>query len=167
MLFSSNFFETLVNLTFYIFIYNFSLILLFWVLMQFINIQNKTLYSFAKLKFNFFALFTVTILFLSMAGVPPFIGFFVKLLILISLLNTGFTHLFVTFFILLFFSLYFYIQNIRFLYSATLTKINYAFVPTLRTPLYYIYLIYTVIFFVIFGFFFFDDFLLYFVWLFS
>lgn len=167
MLFSNNFIETLVILYLYMFIYNLSLFLLFWTLQQFISSNFKTLYSFSDLKFNFFYTITITIVFLSIAGVPPFLGFFSKLLILVSLINSNFFFFYVFFFGLLFFGLYFYIQNIRFLYSTGTGKISYSFESMLRTPILYYYYTYIFLFFIIFGFFFIDDLFLYFYWMFS
>lgn len=167
MLFCNNFLDNLIVLFTYMFIYNMSLFLIFWTLKQFISSNFKTVYSFSDLKFNFFFLSLVTIVLFSIAGVPPFIGFFSKLLILISLVNSNFFLFYVFFFGLLFFGLYFYLQNIRFLYSTGVSKINYAFEFNLRISTLFIYYSYIILFFIIFGVFFFDDLILYFYWLFS
>lgn len=166
MLTFTNFFESLTTLFFYILIYNFSLIVLFWTLTQFVNSNSKTLYSFNDLKYNFFLVFVITILFLSMAGVPPFLGFFSKLLILILLINVNFFLLYLFFFTLLFFGLYFYLQNIRFLYSSNSSQLNYTFTPFLRISTLYLYYTYCVLFSLIFGFYFFDDIFFCIVWFF-
>ena len=50
-----------------------------------------------------------------MAGVPPFWGFFSKLFIFLAILNTSLSVLFLPLLILLIISLYFYVQNVRFL----------------------------------------------------
>lgn len=167
MLFYNNFLDNLIVLFTYMFIYNMSLLLLFWTLKQFISFKLKTLHSLTDLKFNFFFLSVLTIVLFSIAGVPPFIGFFSKLLILITLTNANFFFFYIFFFALLFFGLYFYLQNIRFLYSTGISKINYAFETNLRISTLFIYYSYIVLFFIIFGIFFFDDFILYFYWLFS
>lgn len=101
----------------YMFIYNLSLITLFWVLFSVVLTNFKTLYSFNKFSFSSFHLTTITVLLFSMAGVPPFIGFFSKLFILTILSNNAFFLLYAVFFVVLFFGLYFYIQNIRFLHT--------------------------------------------------
>jgi NADH:ubiquinone oxidoreductase subunit 2 (subunit N) len=102
-----------------------------------------------------------------MAGVPPFLGFFSKILILILLINSNFFLFYTFFFGLLFFGLYFYLQNIRFLHSTGLGKLNYANVGFLRiSSLYYVLTIFF-LFILIFGFSFMDDFILYFYWLLS
>lgn len=167
MLFYNNFLDNLIILFSYMFIYNISLLLIFWTLFQFINLNFKTLYSFSDLKFNFFFLSILTIVLFSIAGVPPFLGFFSKLLILICLLNSNFFFFYIFFFGLLFFGLYFYLQNIRFLYSTGIGKINYAYESNLRLSTLYIYFSLFFLFFLIFGFFFFDDLILYFYWIFS
>jgi len=157
MLTFTSFFESLTTLFFYVIVYNFSLIVLFWTLNQFISSNSKTLYAFADLKYNFILVFVITILFLSMAGVPPFLGFFSKLLILISLININFFLLYIFFFGLLFFGLYFYVQNIRFLYSSNSSQLNYAFLPFMRVQISYLYFTYSILFVLIFGFYFFED----------
>ena len=74
----------------YMFLYNTSLILLFWTLFTTILTKFKTLHSFNSFHFNSFHLLVLTILLFSMAGVPPFIGFFSKLFILTLLVNNSF-----------------------------------------------------------------------------
>lgn len=159
--------DSLVILFIYMFIYNLALLGLFWTLHQFINSKNITLYSFSDFKFNYYFLTLITIIFFSIAGVPPFIGFFSKLLILITLTNSNFFFFYIFFFGLLFFGLYFYLQNIRFLYSTGTGKINYSSLTFLRiTTIYYNYTL-LLLLFILFGVFFLDDLLLYFYWLFS
>jgi NADH-quinone oxidoreductase subunit N len=167
LLFLNSFTDTLVMLFIYMFIYNLSLIVIFWTLHQFVSFNFKTLFSFADLKFNFYFVTSVTITLFSMAGVPPFLGFFSKLLILILLLNSGFFFFYIFFFGLLFFGLYFYLQNIRFLYSTGLGEINYAHTYNIRISSLYFYVTFTFIFLLIFGFSFMDDIVLYFYWLFN
>jgi NADH:ubiquinone oxidoreductase subunit 2 (subunit N) len=167
MLFYNNFLDSLVILYIYMFVYNLSLLLIFWTLQQFISFNFKTLYSLSDLKFNFFYVSIFTVSLLSIAGVPPFIGFFSKLLILISLINSNFFFFYIFFFSLLFFGLYFYLQNIRFLYSTNTSKLNYAYELNARLSTLYVYFSIFFLFFLIFGVFFFDDLILYFYWLFS
>ena len=149
------------------FIYNLSLIIIFWTLFQFISFNFKTIYSFNDLKFNYYFVTILSVSLFSIAGVPPFLGFFSKLLILILLVNSGFFLFFIFFFGLLFFGLYFYLQNIRFLYSTGVGKINYSHNSNLRITSLYFYITSFFIFFLIFGFFFMDDLILYFYWLFN
>jgi len=157
--------DTLIVLTAYMFIYNISLLIVFWTLYHFVSFNFKTIYSFNDFKFNFFYTSIISITFFSLAGVPPFIGFFSKILILLLLINSNFTLLYYFFFALLFFGLYFYLQNIRFLHTTSNTQINYAFNNNMRVV--YSYYLYSSLigFFLIFGFFFLDDVFLYFYWL--
>ena len=104
------------------FIYNTSLVTLFWVLFGTVLTHFKTLQSFNNFSFSSFYLTTITILLFSMAGVPPFIGFFSKLFILTLLTGNSFYLLYSIFFVVLFLGLYFYIQNIRFLHAANLAS---------------------------------------------
>lgn len=165
MLFLNSFTDTLVMLFIYMFIYNLSLIVIFWTLHQFVSFNFKTLFSFADLKFNFYFVTSVTITLFSMAGVPPFLGFFSKLLILLILSNSNFFFFYLFFFFLLFFGLYFYIQNIRFLYSTGSSKISYSFFSNIRISSLFFYVTFFILFFLIFGSFFLDDIFLLFYWL--
>lgn len=167
MLLFNNYFDTLIILYIYIFIYNISLINIFWTLHQFVSFNFKTIYSLTDLKFNFYFIISTTIILFSIAGVPPFLGFFSKLLILLLLINSNFFLFYTFFFSLLFFGLYFYLQNIRFLYSTGIGKINYTFIFNVRISSLYNNSSFLILFLLIFGFLFMDDLLIYFYWLFS
>ncbi len=69
--------------------------------------------------YNFFS-FTILIIFLSLAGIPPFLGFISKFLLFIVIFNKNY-YLFLFYFTILnIFMIYFYTQNTRFL----IKKIN-------------------------------------------
>lgn len=167
MLLINNSLDTLIILFIYMFIYNLSLISIFWTLHQFVSFNFKTLYSFSDLKLNFYFVTSLTIILFSIAGVPPFLGFFSKLLILLLLSTSNFFFFYIFFFGLLFFGLYFYLQNIKFLYSIGTGKLNYAIVSNLRITSLYFNITFLILFVLIFGFIFMDDIILYFYWLFS
>ena len=79
-------------------IYNFALYTVFLTLFQFVHRNYKTLYSFLDLgSSNFFSKVLIMSLF-SMAGVPPFLGFFSKIFIFSLLCNSNFFILFPFFF---------------------------------------------------------------------
>ena len=167
MLFLNNSLDTLVILFIYMFIYNISLIVIFWTLHQFVSFNFKTLYSFSDLKFNFYFVISLSIVLFSMAGVPPFLGFFSKLLILLILINSNFFFFYIFFFGLLFFGLYFYLQNIRFLYSTGVGNMSYSYSINIRlTSLYFLFTFFF-LFIILFGFIFMEELILYFYWLFS
>lgn len=162
MILFNNSLDTLVILFIYMFIYNLSLVIIFWTLHQFISFNFKTIYSFSDFKFNYYFTTILSIVLFSIAGVPPFLGFFSKILILILLTNSNFFIFYVFFFGLLFFGLYFYLQNIRFLYSTGIGKLHYANIGTIRLTSLYFYLTLFLSFFLVFGFIFMDDIVLYF-----
>ena len=116
---------------------------------QFVNSNFKTIYSFSEFKFNFFLISTITITLFSMAGVPPFLGFFTKLLILLILLNSNFFLLYIFFFALLFFGLYFYLQNIRFLHNTNTGKTFYNNSLNLTQSSLFFIVTFTILFFLI------------------
>jgi NADH-quinone oxidoreductase subunit N len=73
-------------------------------------------------RYNFISM-TSVLIFLSMAGIPPLAGFIGKFL-LFNFLFLSQKYVFIILFSLLnFFSIYFYIQNLRFLISKT--QVNY------------------------------------------
>jgi NADH-quinone oxidoreductase subunit N len=92
-----------------------------------------------------------------MAGVPPFIGFFSKLFILLLLLNNTFFILYFFFFVLIFLGLYFYIQNIKFLYSTNLQTSNTHFFIVERVTPIYLYFSITVLLLLALGMIYIDD----------
>lgn len=162
----SNIFYTSNTLLFtYMLIYNLTLILLFWTMMSNVATSTKTLYSFSKFSFNSAQLFFLTLALLSMAGVPPFIGFFSKVFVLQLILNSNMFLFYFLLFILLFVGLYFYIQNLRFLHSTNQGYNNSFHLGNERSNLLYFYYSVTVSFAITFGFFYIDDFLLVVTWL--
>ena len=130
--------------------------------MSFINSNFKTLHSFMGFSLNPFYLFTVTVLLFSMAGVPPFIGFFSKLFLIVLLTNSNFFLLYSIFFVTLFLGLYFYVQNIRFLHTTNHMTVTYTYTPSFneRSNILYYYISLTILIIIIFGFSYIDDLLL-------
>jgi NADH:ubiquinone oxidoreductase subunit 2 (subunit N) len=137
------------------FIYNVSLFTLFFTLFQLTSLETKTLFSFADLGSS--KLFTkiLSLTMLSMAGVPPLWGFFTKVLIFVMLVNSNFSFLFVPFFTVLLVSLYFYMQNLRFLNSANMTDSVTISDLQLRVTPFYFSFVFSSLLFIIFRFSFF------------
>lgn len=159
--------ETLVIVFFYMFVYNLSLLVFFWTLFQFNSFKINTINSLSDVKSNNFFLIIFTFIFFSIAGIPPFLGFFSKILILIVLLNSNFYLLFIFYFLFLFFALYFYLQNLRFLYSTTKTKLNFFFIQTFALSNIFVFFTFNFLLILLFSFLFFDDILIFFFWLLS
>jgi len=159
--------ESNIYLFTYMFIYNVSLITLFWTIFSVISTQFKTLQSFNGFSFNSFFLTLLTILLFSMAGVPPFIGFFSKLFIITLLVNNSFFLLYSILFVIMFIGLYFYIQNIRFLHSTNHSSLNYAFWSNERHSItYYYFSVFTIIILSL-GIIYIDDLILIMLWVFN
>lgn len=165
MLNGGTFIETLAALFSYMFVYNIALILIFWNLYSFVGSDFKSIYSFNEFKFNFFLTSTTVVSLLSMAGVPPFAGFFSKILILTILTASNFFLFYVFFFTLLFLGLYFYTQNLRFLLSSSKKTLTYSFDFCLRYSTLYLVSSLSLFFCLIFGVIFFDDLFVYFSWI--
>ena len=149
----------------YMLIYNVTLVTLFWSMFNVISTQFKTLHSFNGFSFSGFYLLLVTSLLFSMAGVPPFMGFFSKLFILTLLTNNAFFVLYALFFTVLFLGLYFYIQNIRFLHSTNHSTFSYAYLNNDRHVIGFYYFSITTLIFLIGGAYYVDDVLLFVSWL--
>jgi NADH-quinone oxidoreductase subunit N len=165
LVFSNLFVNTLPIIFFYMFLYNMTLIGFFWILMSFYNSAFKTLHSFNIFSFESSYLFFITVFLFSLAGVPPFMGFFSKVYLLNLLVDQSFFLLYSIFIVLLIFGLYFYMQNLRFLHSTNHQNNFKPFLRNERKPisLFYYLLLWT--FFLINGVFFIEDILVYFVWL--
>jgi NADH:ubiquinone oxidoreductase subunit 2 (subunit N) len=141
-------------------IYNLSLFLVFSTLFQFYSSNTRTLHAFSDLGPNNFLTKVLTGSILSMAGVPPFWGFFAKTFLFTILATSNFVFVFMFFFTLLFLSLYFYIQNIRFLNSTSFGDYVPARDRGVRVTTFYIYASVFVLFLLMFGFAFTEDLLL-------
>jgi NADH-quinone oxidoreductase subunit N len=123
----------------------------------------KSLYSFSNFSFDSHYLFFLTVSLFSMAGVPPFIGFFSKIFILNLLINSNLFLFYFLFFVLLLVGLYFYIQNMRFLHSSNLSYMNKQYFMNERNVIAINYFAVVLLFFLIFGVAYVDDILLLFL----
>lgn len=116
----------------YIYFYNISLIVVFFIILISGFSFIKTMNSFNLLQNKSFFLVSLVITFFSMAGIPPFVGFFTKLLLLTFLINSSMFYLIFFFFLIIFVSLFFYLQNVKYLLfprmnSNYLGRFNYFF----------------------------------------
>ncbi len=149
----------------YMFIYNCTLVSIFFILMSSLLSNLKTIYSFSNYSFDSFFLLSLSIFLFSLAGVPPFIGFFSKLFLLNILANSSFTLLYCLLFIILFLGLYFYIQNLRFLHSTNYGSLSFSYILNERKSVWIYYYILFMSITISFGFIFIDDIILFFIWL--
>lgn len=149
----------------YMLIYNLALYLVFSTLFQSVTLNYKTLYSFLDLGSSNFFSKVLIVSFFSMAGVPPFWGFFSKVFIFTLLCNSNFFFLFPFFFVLLFIGLYFYIQNIRFLNSTASSNFTPITDLTVRNVVSYYYFSLFLCFVLTFGVFYTEDLLIFVSWL--
>ena len=132
--------------------------------MSFQNNFFKTLYSFNVFSFDGSYLFFITISLFSLAGVPPFMGFFSKVYLLNLLVDQSFFLLYTIFIILLIFGLYFYMQNLRFLHSTNLKGNHKPFLRNERKSFSMVYYLILWSFLLINGVFLIEDMLFYFTW---
>ncbi len=159
-----NYYDILIYTILYLFFYNISLVLLFIFIWTSSFFYIKTLNNLKEFNNNSYKKYSLLILFLSIAGIPPFVGFFFKLNLISLIGNSSFLLLFLLFFFL-FAVLFFYLQNVKYL----LIPINFEYyiysINDLKTSLTYIYLVSFILFFITFGLLFLDDFYVFIYWL--
>lgn len=114
----------------YFYFYNMTLALIFLIFFNNFFFYLKTFYSLQQLRFNILYAISLIVAFFSLAGVPPFTGFFLKLLLVVKLYVVDFHVWYMMLFVLFILSLYFYVQNVRFLFNPLFAKQNYSFVKT-------------------------------------
>ena len=165
MVLNNIFYNSNVFLYIYMFVYNTALTSLFFIILSSVLSNFKTLHSFSNFNFDsFYTLILSTCLF-SLAGVPPFLGFFSKLFILNLVSNSNFMLFYYFLFFILFLSLYFYIQNLRFLHSTNFNHSTQTYVFNENKCLFIHYFLLSSFIFLSSGFFLIDDLLLIFMWL--
>lgn len=164
MLFNYDFLQTMLLLLTYMLIYNLTSFLLFTTVLQSTGTNVKTLFSFSN--FGATNIFTkiLSLVILSLAGVPPLLGFFSKIFVFVLISGSNLGILFPSFFVLLFIGLYFYIQNLRFLSSTNASLPTSQVELSLRNNFAYFYTAIPLSFFIIFGFCYVDDLLVLSLW---
>lgn len=104
---------------FYMSVYNLALALFFITLNQVTNSGLTTTFALYQIPQGTSLSKSLLVSFFSMAGIPPFLGFFSKIAIFVIIANLYLFILFPLFFLLLFSGLYFYIQNVRLILTGT------------------------------------------------
>lgn len=122
-----------------------------------LTLKLKTLYAFNNFSFSSYNIFLITVILFSVSGVPPFAGFFTKLLVFILNIANSFFLFYTLFFVIVFLSLYFYIQNIRFLHSTNYQTNQVPYVGNERLILVFFYLSIFLLIILISGFILFDE----------
>lgn len=130
-----------------------------------LTLKLKTLYAFNNFSFSSYNVLLITVILFSISGVPPFAGFFTKLLVFILNIANSFFLFYTLFFVIVFLSLYFYMQNIRFLHSTNHQTTQVPYVGNERLILVFYYLSISLLISVISGFILFDEISLIFLWI--
>ena len=164
MLLSYDFLQTMLLLLTYMVIYNLTSFILFTTVLQAVGTNVKTLFSFSNFGSTHILTKIISLAILSLAGVPPLVGFFSKIFVFVLISNSHLSILFPAFFVLLFIGLYFYIQNLRFLNSTNAPVSTTPIELSPRVNLSYFSLALPISFFIIFGFVYVDDLLILSLW---
>ena len=144
-----------------IIVYIFLSIALFTVLLLLNDKSYSTLNKLKNLNEFYFLFVTTLLLLLSLAGVPPLFGFVGKFILYIQLLSTKSFFLFILFLLFNVFILYFYIQNIRFMVTKNINKTRNSLFFSNNSYEFIIAFLLLIMFFNIFGIFYFENFLIY------
>lgn len=160
MVFISESFSNITLTWTYLSVYNSSLVVVFYVLFQLSLVQLKTTFSFNSLTMGGPYVKLVVMSFFSMAGVPPMIGFFTKIFLFLLICGAGLAVGFPFIFTVLFTSLYFYIQNVRFLNASNTSNTPFLYEQSVRTVPTFFTITYSLAFFLTFGAAYLDDSLL-------
>lgn len=157
MILNYDFFQVIVLVLSYMLIYNLTSLLLFFTLFQVLNIELKTLYSLSHLSGSSVYTRILSLAILSLAGIPPLLGFFSKVFVFLLVANTHLPSLFIPLLTLLISGLYFYIQNLRFINSTNspVSAPNLGLSVTSGAK-YFLFSL-PIVFFIVFGFCFIDD----------
>lgn len=157
MLLDYDFFQIMQLVLSYMLIYNLTSFLLFLTITQLLSVGLKTLSSFSDFDPSTVFSKILSVVILSLAGVPPLLGFFSKVFVFTLLANSNIFTLFPPLFVLLFTGLYFYVQNVRFLNSTSSPTQALPFALTARLTYAYFSLATPLTFIVVFGFCYVDD----------
>lgn len=146
----------LANICIYLFI-----LALFFSIFFFFDLQYfRTLNEIKGLNSYSFLIMAAAFSLLSLAGMPPLLGFVGKFLLLIFLAYKNQFILFIVFSLINLFMIYFYIQNLRFLVKKTSSNILVIRGFFVNIDMRLVFLVVCLNFFNIFGIFFFEDFLI-------
>ncbi len=157
MLLNYDYIQVMLLVLTYMVIYNVTSFLLFSTLMQALTMNFKTLFSLSNFGSSNILTKLLSLSILSLAGVPPLLGFFSKIFVFVLISASSLFILFPTFFVLLFIGLYFYIQNLRFLNSTNSPTLTLISELSLRTHFLYFTFALPIAFLLIFGFCYVDD----------
>lgn len=149
----------------YMVVYNTSLVLFFSILFSTTITDIKYFTTIPSIISDVHNRVVFTVILLSMAGVPPFIGFFSKLFIISLVVNNSFFLFYWLVFGIVFLGLYFYMQNIRALHGlkTLYKKLPHVFFELFSLP--HVYKVFIVMYFILFGLFFIEDTCEYVIWL--
>ena len=157
-------FQVILLVLSYTIIYNLTALLLFSTLIHIFNAGLKTFFSLSLVNNENAYTKILSLTILSLAGVPPLLGFFSKVFVFLLISNSKLLSLFLPLLVLLLVGLYFYVQNLRFLHSTNVAMSILNLDPSTSCNSWYFLLTLPLAFITVFGFCFVDDLLLISAW---
>lgn len=149
--------ESISYLIFYVISYNMTILSFFLLIIVSIGDQIKYNFALNSISNNIFNKIWISLILLSLAGLPPFIGFTSKILLISLIINFKSFLIFFFLFLFIILFLFFYIQNLKIIFSNSNSfQINNNFFM-LNNNFNFINFINFISFLLIFNFFFIDD----------
>lgn len=159
MFFNENHLTAVSSLLLYILIYNIALSAMLATILS-LNKQTDSIPSLFSSTRNVYLNLSISTILFSLAGIPPMGGFFAKVALLTLVLNEFFLMWFIVVISILLFGIFFYLSNLRYLFSYDrLTMV------TAVTPLDNLTWTTSVVLFLLSGVLFYDDLILAILWL--
>lgn len=141
----------------YFIIYNITVFSLFWVIFLFFKNPLNSNFSFQLFANDIYFKIWLSLILLSLAGLPPLLGFMTKILLISIIIPANSLLIFSFFLLFLFIFLYFYIQNVKIIFSEPNKTSIISSSSFLNRNSFFLFLINLICFLLLTNIFFFDD----------
>lgn len=153
--------SSLTYFIFYLFFYNLTIMSLILIILVLFGDKFSYNFKFNEVNSNIFFKLWLVLIFLSLAGLPPFIGFTAKILILNMFIKSQSFLMFFFFFSILLVFLFFYTQNLKIVFTNSKENLFSSYKNIKSSNFYFFNWINFFSFLLIFNLFFIDDVILF------